>query len=60
MRCDSDDNGPQGGNLADVKQLNMVIAGTDVIAVDAFGATSSASNGQYGLYSSRHQRGWAV
>jgi uncharacterized protein (DUF362 family) len=33
------DNGPQGGNLADVKQLNMVIAGTDVVAVDAFGAT---------------------
>ena len=33
------DNGPQGGNLADVKQLNMVIAGTDVVAVDAFGTT---------------------
>lgn len=33
------DNGPQGGNLADVKQLNMVIAGTDAVAVDAFGAT---------------------
>ncbi|MBA4395811.1 MAG: cytoplasmic protein [Syntrophus sp. (in: bacteria)] len=32
-------NGPQGGNLADVKQLNMVIAGTDAVAVDAFGAT---------------------
>ena len=32
-------NGPQGGNLSDVKQLNMVIAGTDQIAVDAFGAT---------------------
>jgi uncharacterized protein (DUF362 family) len=33
------DNGPQGGNLADVKQLNMVIAGTDVVAVDALGTT---------------------
>jgi uncharacterized protein (DUF362 family) len=33
------DNGPQGGNLTDVKQLNMVIAGTDAVAVDAFGAT---------------------
>ena len=33
------DNGPQGGNLADVKQLNMVIAGTDIVAVDAFGTT---------------------
>jgi len=32
-------NGPQGGNLADVRQLNMVIAGTDAVAVDAFGAT---------------------
>ena len=32
-------NGPQGGSLADVKQLNMVIAGTDAVAVDAFGAT---------------------
>jgi uncharacterized protein (DUF362 family) len=33
------DNGPQGGNLTDVKQINMVIAGTDAVAVDAFGAT---------------------
>jgi len=33
------DNGPQGGDLADVKQLNMVIAGTDAVAVDAYGAT---------------------
>lgn len=32
-------NGPQGGNLMDVKQLNLVIAGTDAVAVDAFGAT---------------------
>ena len=32
-------NGPQGGNLADVKRLNMVIAGTDAVAVDAYGAT---------------------
>ena len=31
--------GPQGGNLADVKRLDMVIAGTDAVAVDAFGAT---------------------
>lgn len=33
------DNGPQGGSLTDVRQLNMVIAGTDAVAVDAFGAT---------------------
>jgi uncharacterized protein (DUF362 family) len=32
-------NGPQGGDLADVKVLNTVIAGTDAVAVDAFGAT---------------------
>ena len=31
--------GPQGGNLADVKTLNTVIAGTDQVAVDAYGAT---------------------
>lgn len=33
------DNGPQGGNLADVRLLNTVIAGTDAVAVDAYGAT---------------------
>ena len=32
-------NGPQGGNLSDVKQLNTVIAGTDQVAVAAYGAT---------------------
>ena len=32
-------NGPQGGSLADVRQLNTVIAGTDQVAVDAYGAT---------------------
>ena len=31
--------GPQGGDLADVKLLNTVVAGTDAVAVDAFGAT---------------------
>lgn len=31
--------GPQGGNLADVKQLNTVIAGTNQVAVDAYGTT---------------------
>jgi uncharacterized protein (DUF362 family) len=33
------DNGPQGGNLADVRRLDTVIAGTDAVAVDAYGAT---------------------
>ncbi len=33
------DNGPQGGNLNDVKEMNTIIAGVDPVAVDAFGAT---------------------
>ncbi len=32
-------NGPQGGNLNDVKQMNTIIAGVDPVAVDAYGAT---------------------
>ena len=32
-------NGPQGGNLADVKKLDTVIAGVDQVAVDSLGAT---------------------
>ena len=28
-----------GGDLSDVKRLNTVVAGTDQVAVDAFGAT---------------------
>jgi uncharacterized protein (DUF362 family) len=32
-------NGPQGGDLSDVKRLNTVAAGTDQVAVDAFGAS---------------------
>ncbi len=32
-------NGPQGGNLSDVKSLNTVIAGVDQIAVDSYGTT---------------------
>ncbi|MCK9196731.1 MAG: DUF362 domain-containing protein [Syntrophales bacterium] len=33
------DNGPQGGSLSDVRRLDTVIAGTDQVAVDAFGTT---------------------
>jgi len=33
------DNGPQGGNLSDVKIMNTVVAGVDQVAVDAYGAT---------------------
>lgn len=32
-------NGPQGGNLADVKKLDTVIVGTDQVAIDSYGAT---------------------
>ncbi|MEI6214202.1 MAG: DUF362 domain-containing protein [Desulfuromonadales bacterium] len=31
--------GPQGGNIADVKVLNKVIASTDVVAADAYATT---------------------
>jgi uncharacterized protein (DUF362 family) len=32
-------NGPQGGELADVKKLDTIIAGADVVAVDSYAAT---------------------
>jgi len=32
-------NGPQGGRLGDVKKLDLVIAGVDPVAIDAYGAT---------------------
>ncbi|HOJ33309.1 MAG TPA: DUF362 domain-containing protein [Candidatus Hydrogenedentes bacterium] len=31
-------NGPTGGNVADVKRMNTIAAGTDIVALDAFGA----------------------
>jgi uncharacterized protein (DUF362 family) len=31
-------NGPTGGNVSDVKRMNTIAAGTDVLALDAFGA----------------------
>jgi len=30
-------NGPTGGRLSDVKQMNTIVAGTDMVAVDAYG-----------------------
>jgi uncharacterized protein (DUF362 family) len=33
------DNGPTGGSLEDVKQMDTVIASTDVVATDSFAAT---------------------
>ncbi|MEN6464719.1 MAG: DUF362 domain-containing protein [Syntrophaceae bacterium] len=32
-------NGPQGGSPADVKEMNTIVAGIDMVAVDAYGAT---------------------
>jgi uncharacterized protein (DUF362 family) len=32
-------NGPQGGRLQDVRQVDVVVAGTDPVAVDSYGAT---------------------
>jgi uncharacterized protein (DUF362 family) len=32
-------NGPQGGNLNDVRMMRTIAAGTDPVAIDAFGAT---------------------
>ena len=32
-------NGPTGGNLADVKQLDTIVAGASAVSVDAYGAT---------------------
>ena len=32
-------NGPTGGSLSDLKPTNTMIAGTDPVAADAFGAT---------------------
>jgi len=32
-------NGPQGGDLSDVRQMNTVAAGIDQVAIDAFGAS---------------------
>jgi uncharacterized protein (DUF362 family) len=32
-------NGPQGGNLSDVRKMNTVIVGSDQVAVDSYGAT---------------------
>lgn len=32
-------NGPQGGNLDDVKQMNTIVASADIVAADAFSAS---------------------
>lgn len=39
-------NGPTGGNLADVKQIDTVVAGVDQVAIDAYGATLFGMKGE--------------
>jgi uncharacterized protein (DUF362 family) len=51
-------NGPQGGSLDDVRELNTVIAGTDQVAVDAYGATLfGLTGGDLGYVRIGHQSG---
>ncbi|MBN1154347.1 DUF362 domain-containing protein [candidate division KSB1 bacterium] len=38
-------NGPQGGNLDDIKNINTIIAGVDRVAVDSLGATMFGKQG---------------
>src|SRR5574342_77194 len=40
------DNGPQGGDLKDVKRLDTVVAGVDQVAVDSYGATLFGMQGK--------------
>jgi uncharacterized protein (DUF362 family) len=51
-------NGPQGGNPADVKVLNTIVAGRDQVALDAFGATLFGLKGSdLGYVLKGHERG---
>jgi uncharacterized protein (DUF362 family) len=51
-------NGPQGGSLSDVKKLDTVIAGTDQVSVDAYGATLfGISPGDIGYIRNAHNMG---
>lgn len=40
------DNGPQGGDLKDVKKLDTVVAGIDQVAIDSYGATLFGMQGK--------------
>ena len=52
-------NGPQGGNLADVKKLDTIVAGVDQVAVDSFGATLFGMKGSdLGYVKIGHKRGF--
>jgi uncharacterized protein (DUF362 family) len=51
-------NGPQGGNLDDVKLMKTVIAGIDPVAIDAYGATLLGLRAEQLPYITiAHQRG---
>lgn len=54
-------NGPTGGNLADVRQPNIIAAGTDLVALDAFGAEVLGLNPQdIGTVTTGQARGLGV
>jgi uncharacterized protein (DUF362 family) len=51
-------NGPQGGNLKDVKTVNTVAASADQVAIDSFGATLFEMTGEdLGYVREAHARG---
>jgi uncharacterized protein (DUF362 family) len=51
-------NGPQGGNLKDVKQLDTIVAGVNQVAIDAFGATLFGMKGsELGVVAAAARRG---
>lgn len=51
-------NGPTGGSLNDVKQMNTIIAGVDPVAVDAYGATLfDLKPEELGFLREAHERG---
>jgi len=51
-------NGPQGGNLADVKKLDTVIVGVDQVAIDSYGATLfGMKGGDLGYVTLGHKMG---
>ncbi|TKJ31670.1 cytoplasmic protein [bacterium (candidate division B38) B3_B38] len=51
-------NGPQGGSLNDVKVLNMVVVGTDQVAIDSFAASLFGLQGSdVGYIKLAHERG---
>ncbi len=51
-------NGPQGGDLADVKKLDTIIVGVDQVAIDSYGATLFGLKGRdLGYVTLGHKRG---